>query len=170
MYMVNTPQEKAPSLTVAAPETASAPLKVMQPSVANVDLAVFLDGLGQITENANDKPSGDWSGTAGTGGVVATTGQAQTGMSARDQAIANLPIPVVMQKQLEEHIREEVKKLRNQAKSIAAMSRPGGAYKLNQLYARIRHLNAILASLFEASVEVVKRIFIRVFIDKQSIQ
>lgn len=166
--MVNAPQEKAPSLA-AAPDIPSAAVNTVIHQPNRVDLAAFLDGIGQFTENVNDKPSGDWSGSGGSV-ASATTGQAQTSMSPRDQAIANLPIPVVMQKELEQHIREEVKKLRKQAQSIAAMSRPGGAYKLNQLYARIRHLNAILASLFEASVEVVKRLFIRVFVDKQSIQ
>lgn len=75
-----------------------------------------------------------------------------------------------MQKQLAEHIRVEVKKLRKQALQISRMSRPGAAYKLNELYARIRHLNAILAELFEASMDVLKRLFVRVFIDKQTIQ
>lgn len=165
--MVNIPSEKAPSLAVSPDAVSAAPVVVAQPK--SVNLASFMEGLGQFTENANDKPANDFSGSSG-GTAVATSGQTQGGMSARDLAIANLPIPVVMQKQLEEHIREEVKKLRKQAKLIASTSRPGGAYKLNMLYARIRRLNALLASLFEASVDVVKRLFVRVFIDKQTIQ
>lgn len=168
--MVNTPSEKASPALSAAPEAPGAPMRVIQPSVINVDMSAFLDGIGQISETITDKPASDWSGTTGQGGTAGVGDQSQTGMSLRDQAIANLPIPAVMQKKLELHIHEEVKKLRKQAQSIAATSRPGGAYKLNQLYARIRHLNAILSSLFEASVEVVKRLFVRVFIDKQTIQ
>ncbi|UPA22253.1 hypothetical protein K8942_04345 [Candidatus Peribacteria bacterium] len=164
--MVNTPSEKAPSLTSSPDSLSAAPVIVAQPK--SVDLTSFMEGLGQFTENANDKPANDGSGSGGT--AVKTTSQTQSGLSARDLAIANLPIPVVMQKELEQHIREEVKKLRKQAKVIASMSRPGSAYKANLLYARIRRLNALLASLFEASVEVLKRLFVRVFIDKQSIQ
>jgi hypothetical protein len=162
--MTNNSLEQATAITTT-PESASAGL-VVQPS--KVEYVAFLDGISKMTENANDNPSGDWSGAAG--GAVATTGGSQGGISPREHAIAHLPIPVVMQKDLETHIRAEVKKLRKQALSIATMSHPGGAYKLNQLYARIRHMNAILASLFEASVEVIKRLYIRVFIDKQTIQ
>ncbi len=166
--MVNAPSEKAPSLVSGQEAASAAPVVVAQPK--SVNLASFMEGLGQFTENASDNPA-DWGSGGGTGdGTMTASGGQQSGPSARDLAIANLPIPVVMQKQLEQHIRTEVKKLRKQAKVIAAMSKPGGAYKLNQLYARIRQLNAILASLFEASVDVLKRLFVRVFIDKQSIQ
>lgn len=162
--MTNNSLEKA-SAPSSSPESAASAL-VVQPS--KVEYVAFLDGISKMTENANDNPSGDWSGTAG--GGVSTTNGSQGGVSPRDHAIATIPIPVVMQKDLETHIRAEVKKLRKQALSIATMSHPGGAYKLNQLYARIRHMNAILASLFEASVDVIKRLYIRVFIDKQTIQ
>ena len=162
--MSNHSLEKAPASGI---ESAPAAL-VVQPS--KVEYTAFLDGISKMTENVSDNPSGDWSSSAG--GVVATTSgtQGSATVSARDHAIANLPIPVVMQKDLEKHIREEVKKLRKQAISIATTSKPGGAYKLNQLYARIRHLNALLASLFETSIDVIKRLYIRVFVDKQSIQ
>lgn len=162
--MVNAPSEKAPPLSTGPETVSTAPVVVAQPK--SVNLASFMEGLGQFTENAGDTPA-NWGG--GSSGALATTGQ-QNGPSARDLAIEQLPIPVVMQKQLEQHIRTEVKKLRRQAIKIAAIGHPGGAYKLNQLYSRIRHLNAILASLFEASVDVIKRLFVRVFIDKQSIQ
>ena len=74
-----------------------------------------------------------------------------------------------MQKQLEQHIRSEVKKLRKQARTIARIGKPGAAYHLNNLYARIHHLNALLAAILEASYDVLKRLFIRVFIDRQPI-
>jgi hypothetical protein len=151
---------------VATVTTVTQPLTV---SVA--DLGAFLEGINdtKVSETTREDASSDFTQT-GKGGAVTTAQGTQSGMSVRDQAIANLPIPVVMQKQLEQHIRDEVKKLRSQAKTIAAMSKPGGAYKANQLYARIRHLNAILASLFDASMEIMKRLYIRVFVDKQNIQ
>lgn len=90
-------------------------------------------------------------------------------MSARDQAIAAIPQPAVIQRELATHIRMEVKQLRKQALTVARMSKPGAAYKLNQLYARIHRLNGLLGDLFEASYEALKRMFIRVFIDKQPI-
>lgn len=164
--MINHSPEKAPGPQQSI-ESAPASV-VVQPT--KVEFGSFLDSISKMSDATGEDKSGDWSGSGG-GTAVATSGGAQTkGQSARDRAIANLPIPVVMQKELQKHIRTEVTKLRAQAKSIAAMSQPGSAYKLNKLYAQIRHLNALLASLFEASVDVVKRLFIRVFIDKQTIQ
>ena len=73
-------------------------------------------------------------------------------------------------KQLARHIEKEVKTLRRKVRRAARRaSKPGNAHKLNELYAQIRQLNALLANLFEASYEVVKRLFVRVFIDKQTI-
>ncbi len=141
---------------------------VVQPS--HVQFEALLDGINKMSEDTSESPSGDWSGSGGSTGKAMTTSGGQATASTRDDAIANLPAPVVMQKELEKHIMQEVRKLRQQAKSVSRMSRPGAAYRLNQLYARIHHLNAILANLFEASVDVVKRLFIRVFIDKQTIQ
>lgn len=151
----------APSGLTAAPGI------VAQPQLVNY--GEFLGGLNMVVENVKEDATSDWT-QAGGGTAGATQTGGQTGVSARDQTIANLPIPVVMQKQLENHIREEVKKLRKQALRIANTSKPGGAHKLNELYARIHRLNALLASLFEASVEILKRLYVRVFVDKQNIQ
>ncbi len=147
----------------------SAPASVVvQPS--KVEFAAFLDGISKMSESSASGPANDGP-TGGSGGAVATTGgSTQSGQSARDLAIANLPASAVMQKELAQHIRMEVKKLRKQALGIARLNRPGAAHKLNDFYSRIRHLNAILAELFDASIDVLKRLFIRVFIDKQTIQ
>lgn len=151
------------------PESAPTQQIVVQPSkVQLTEFTDFLTGIGNIAETTGG-PANDGNGS-GSGTSMQATGSSQAGMSPRDLAIANLPIPIVMQKELQTHILAEVKKLRKQAKTIAAMSRPGGAYKLNQLYARIRRLNALLSSLLDASVDVIKRLFIRIFIDKQNIQ
>ncbi len=140
---------------------------VVQPEKAE-SMTTFLEGLSeQIGEASTENPGEQWSGQSGGLPVVQQTGS--SGVSIRDQAIAAIPQPAVMQKELEKHIRMEVKKLRKQAMSVARMSKPGAAYKLNQLYAQIRQLNALLAELFEASYEALKRLFIKVFIDKQQI-
>jgi hypothetical protein len=165
--MSNSSPEKGAGLTQSVERgSVVQPMKVDNRMDA---LSNFLEGINmEVSEKEGDKPGEQWSGSQG--GTAVATSQAQTGTSARSQAIANLPAPAVMQKQLEQHIRSEVKKLRKQAMSIARMSRPGAAFHLNQLYARIRSLNALLADLFDASVDVLKRMFIKVFIDKQAIE
>lgn len=150
--------EAAPSAVV------SQPLKID----LGGQLGGFLEDINKISEAASSGAGEQ--GTAGSGGaMVQTSGGTATGMSARDQAIANLPAAKIMQKQLEAHIRAEVKNLRKQAKAIARISKPGGAYRLNLLYLRIHHLNALLHELLSSSVEVLKRLFIKVFIDKQTV-
>ena|SRR3989344_8389933 len=143
--------------------------QVMQPTKAETfrGLDLFIEEINRISETAAGQASEQWSGSGTT--AVAQTGSAQTGTSWRDQAIANLPPTAVMQKQLEQHIRMEVKKLRKEANRIARIGKPGGAYHLNNLYSRIRHLNALLAELLEAGYDVLKRLFIRIFIDRQTI-
>lgn len=105
------------------------------------------------------------------GGSGTTTGQQQGthGPSPRDIAIANLPPLAIMQQKLTTHIRGEVRTLRREAHRVTRVGKPGAAYHLNQLYARIRRLNALLSELLEASLDVLKRLFIRVFIDKQAL-
>lgn len=150
-----------------------APGKVLQPekmaieSLLGGQLDDFLKNINRMSETAPGGPGeqGGGSGMQATGGTQGSTPVA----SARDQAIAALPVPVVMQKELEKHIRTEVKKLRKQAQRIARMNKPGAAHALNELYKSIRLLNALLAKILEASYDVLKRLFIRVFIDRQPI-
>ena len=153
--------EKAP---VAAPSMARSALIVNQPKRLEGILLAIAD-LEKISEVQGDAHSGDWSGASGgaTGG-----GQKKAGPTPRDQAIANLPAPVVMQGQLKQHIEKEVKQLRKVAKRIAG-GQPGAAYRLNQIYAKIRRLNTLLSELLDAASDVVKRLFIRVFVDRQAI-
>lgn len=159
----NIGQPKGPE---SVPGVVSQPVKIE--SHLNSQLGSFLEDINRISESSAGGPGEQWSDGSGSQGT--TGSQAQTvAVSARDQAIANLPIPVVMQKDLEKHIRDEVKKLRKQAQGIARMNKPGAAYHLNILYTRIRHLNALLSEIVEASYDVLKRLFIRVFIDRQPI-
>ena len=139
---------------------------VLQPGKAE-GLAMLVAEINELpSETTGEDRSGDWSGQTGT--AMATTGGAQQ-TTARDQAIANLPAQTQMQKRLEAHIRAEVKELRKQTRLIVRSRKPGSAYALAQLYAKIRHLNALLADLLEASYDVLKRLFVKVFVDKQAI-
>lgn len=142
-------------------------LAVVQPEKFQglLDTIALLD---KVSESLGDASSGDWSGASG-GAVAARTG-GQTATSARAQAIANLPGTPEMRTELTSYIQKEIKSLRKEVHTAARkMSKPGSAHKLNELYARIRRLNSLLSELMEASVEVLKRLFIRIFIDKQKV-
>jgi hypothetical protein len=147
-----------------APERPSA---TVQPGKAEKMQALLLEVNDIISESTPTKPGEQWSG--GGTQTTATGTAAASGMSWRDQAIAAIPSPQAMQKQLEGHIQEEIKTLRKQASKITDLRKPGAAHRFNELHSKIHRLNALLAGLFEASVDVLKRIFIRVFIDKQAI-
>ena len=161
--MVNTP-ERAPG---SAPQLEKSGATV-QPVKTETMSAILMDVNDAIKESNAAAPTEQWSGN----GQAATSSgiqPASQGMSWRDQAIANLPVPVVMQQKLHKHIEEEIKELRKQASKITDLRKPGAANHFNQLHAKIHRLNSLLAGLFEASIDVIKRIFIRVFIDKQPI-
>ncbi len=161
--MVNTPERSpAPSPKL---EKAGA---VVQPVKTETMSAILMDVNDAIKEANPSGPGEQWSGSSQ--GTTSTGIQpASQGTSWRDQAIANLPVPVVMQQKLHTHIEEEIKELRKQASKITDLRKPGAANHFNQLHAKIHRLNSLLAGLFEASIDVIKRIFIRVFIDKQPI-
>ncbi|MDP7069365.1 MAG: hypothetical protein QF815_02455 [Candidatus Peribacteraceae bacterium] len=122
--------------------------------------------MDKVSESMGEDKSGDLGG-GGTGGGSAQGDQSQ---SARAQAIANIPDTPEMREELAKYIQKEIKVLRKQVrKKTFKMSKPGAAHSRNELYSQIRRLNSLLAELIEASVEVLKRLFIRVFVDKQSI-
>ncbi|MBM3231612.1 hypothetical protein FJZ28_04805 [Candidatus Peregrinibacteria bacterium] len=124
--------------------------------------------IDKVTETIGEDRSGDMGGA---GGAMTRSGSGDaSALSARAQALANLPAVPAMRAQLKTYIESEVKQLRREVRrSVHRASRPGSAYSMNQLYAKIRRLNALLAELMEASYEVLKRVFVRVFIDKQSV-
>lgn len=147
------PLAPKPVLTVTQPEKIGSLLET-------------LNLIDQMSERIGEDKSGDMGGKGGQ--MQAGTGGTRT-VSPRDQAIAALPNEQVMQTKLAEVIRAEVGTLRSQIRSIPSCSHPGAAFKLSKLYARIRRLNRLMANLLESSVEVIKRLFIRVFIDEQPI-
>lgn len=125
--------------------------------------------MDKVSERIGEDASSDMSGAgAGAGG---TQGDGDdSAQSARAQAIANLPDSPQMRKELSHYIQKEIKSLRKQVRKKAfRASKKGSAHQLNELYSKIRRLNSLLSELMEVSVDVLKRIFIRVFIDKQSI-
>lgn len=150
-----------PATSVTQPKRAEA----LQQFIANLDESVA--DIGKPREGESNAIAEQWSGAGNDGTMQAAGGT--MGMSPRDRAIAAIPLPVAMQRELEKHIQREVRNLRREARHIVRLGRPGTAFQLNQLYARIRRLNALLHEIYEASIEVLKRLFIRVFIDRQPI-
>ncbi len=123
--------------------------------------------MDKVSERLGEDRSGDRGSSGTTAGGQSQT-QSQT--SSRAEAIANLPDSPAMRKELSKYIQKEIKTLRRAVRRKAfRASRPGSANQMNDLYAKIRRLNSLLSELLEASVDVLKRIFIRVFVDKQSI-
>lgn len=144
-------------------------LTVVQPPKLQ-ELGALLETLDGLAMRVGEKTGDDRSSDLGAGaGAMVTAGTATTGISPRDHAIANLPVPEVMQHDLERYIRKEVRKLNREARTVARLGKPGAAHYLNELYAKMRRLNALLKEILEASVDVLKRLFIRVFVDKQPI-
>lgn len=123
--------------------------------------------MDKVSERMGEDKSGDMGG--GGGGQSSGKGD-DDGTSTRAQAIANLPDAPEMRKELGIYIQKEIKGMRKQIRHKAfRASKPGSAHQLNELYSKIRRLNSLLAELLDTSVDVIKRLFIRVFIDKQSI-
>jgi hypothetical protein len=160
-----TPESGANSLPSAP---VAAPSRVVQPE----KLQNFLNELSAISETQQSRPGEDLpaSGSGSTGMAVSGQQQGgQAGKSWRDQAIANAPSEVVMQREITKHIQAEVKHLRAEAKTVARLSKPGAAYQLNILYGKIHRLNALLNDMYQAGKEAIKRLYVRIFIDKQPI-
>ncbi len=159
--------EKGPS-TIKSVETSK--LIVRQPAkLAELGklLETFDNLSARVSERQGEDVSGDLGGGGGTGGSKAA--QKDDGVSPRDLAIERIPPFEIVRKKLEGHIHGEVRKLEKQARRLSRASQPGSAYKLNDIYSRIRRLNALLYQMVEASMEMLKRFFIRVFIDQQPI-
>lgn len=124
--------------------------------------------MDKVSERIGEDTSGDLGGGGGTSGSA--QGDDDDGLSLRARAIANMPDTPEMRRELGNYIQTEIKVLRKEVRKRAfRASKPGSAHQLNELYSKIRRLNSLLSELMEASVDVLKRLFIKVFIDKQSI-
>lgn len=145
-------------------------LVVSQPGKLR-ELTNLLETFENLSARVSERTGEDSSQDLGGAGAAGATGgqQGTRGVSPRDQAIQNLPAGAVMQEKLTSHIRQETRKLEKLAARVARSSAPGSAHTLNEFYAKIRRLNALIHDIFEASLDVLKRLFIRVFIDQQPI-
>ena len=144
-------------------------LSVQQPPKMK-ELGQLLETLDALSQRVGERTSEDNSGDMGGAGGMVATGGAKAGATARDNAIAHMPnSPVVLKKELTQHIEGEIEDLKKEARKVARTSQTGGAFELNELYGKIRKLRSLLHDIVEASIDVLKRIFIRVFIDKQAI-
>jgi hypothetical protein len=163
MQQTSSSPEKG-TLSGSAPESRAA-LVVSQPPKVEM-LLDALAAIDKIAERIGEDRSSDM------GGGGSGTGKKDDGSAAstRDQKIANLPVPEVMRSELKKHIEQEVAILQKEIhKAARRVSRPGGAYKLSVLYARLRRLNALISELFEAAYDTVKRLFVKVVIDEQKV-
>ncbi len=159
------PKEKGPNTLSSVDKTK---LTVLQPQPLK-ELTKLLESFDALPQRISERTGEDTSSDLGSSGA-AVTGTRNTGTSPRDQAIAAMPAePLVLRTQLAKHIEKEVHDLQKLARSAASASRPGDAFHLNQIYARIRRLNALLVELWGTTVEVLRRLYIRVFVDKQPI-
>lgn len=162
--MASTAPEKGPKQIES---TEAKHLVVAQPEKFQ-GLLDTINLMDKVSETMGEDRSGDMGGSgSGSGGQQ---GDDDDATSVRAQAIANLPSEMVMKKEIGKYIQKEIKTLRKQVRKKAfRASKPGSAHQINEMYAKIRRLNNLFAELMESSVDVLKRIFIRVFIDKQSI-
>jgi|GEM_PF-2107250 len=126
---------------------------------------MLLEAIDKISERIGEDRSGD-PGSAGSSGQARGSAVATT----RDQKIADIPEPATMRTELKKHIDREVVVLQKEIRKAARrVSRPGGAYRLSMLYARLRRLNALISELFDAAYDTLKRLFIKVVIDNQKV-
>jgi hypothetical protein len=142
----------------------STPSVVFQPPKLK-DVIEVINLMGTVAARVREDNSGDMGGGGGTAGAAAGTGQ--TGTSARDEAIANAPPVMVMQKKLVEHLEREVKTIERQTRSLKTSNARGSAYLLTELYRKIRRLKSLIGQIVHASAEMIKRFYISAFIDQQ---
>lgn len=116
-----------------------------------------------VTEPEQSGPGEHKAMTAGKGG----SGQKSLASSSLQKQEAPLPESEVMQQKLNQRIEQEITILRKEANKTSHLKKPGAANKISKLYARIRNLRRLLADISSASYEVVKRLFVRIFINKQ---
>ncbi|MSR67581.1 hypothetical protein EXS65_02020 [Candidatus Peribacteria bacterium] len=139
--------------------------KVFQPPKLR-EIVEVIDLMGTVASRVREDKRGD---LPVTGTAAAGTGTGQTGTTARDEAIAKIPTPEIMQQKLVEHIRKEVRTVEKQAKKLGRSQSPGSAYLLSELYRKIRRLSSLISELLAASTEMIKRFYVSIFIDRHPI-
>lgn len=153
----------------SSPENVSESRLIVTQPPKMKELGQLLETLDGLTQRVSERSGEDASSDLGGAGSAGAAGQRRA--SPRDAAIALMPsAPAVLQAELAKHIEKEIKMLERRVSSARSASKAGGAFELNELYARIRKLRSLLREIVEASVDILKRLFIKVFIDKQPIQ
>ena len=153
-------------------ETASTSLSTSSEQASSVvfqpqrlkEIVEVVDLMGTVASRVREDHSGDLPSAAGASSARAA---GQTGTSARDDAIAKIPAPEIMQQKLVEHLEKEVFRVERQAKSLARSDKRGSAHALSELYRKIRRLTSMISDILEASAEMIKRFYVSVFIDHQ---
>lgn len=141
-------------------------LVVFQPQKLGevVDLITL---MGNISERIGEEQSNDMGGSGGSG--QGDQGTQSKGVTARDEALKNLPTPEVMQHRLVDHVKKHMKDAEREARILSMSNKRGSAFALNEAYKKIRRLSRLVQELLVASAEVIQRFFIAIFIDNQSV-
>ncbi len=155
------PKAETPKSTITkSPNIVSE--KVFQPPKLR-EIVEVIDLMGTVASRVREDKRGDLPA----GGAAAGTGKStQTGTTARDEAIANIPPMLVMQQKLVQHIRSEVRSIEREARSLSRSKSRGSAFLLSELYRKIRRLSSLVSDILEASADMVKRFYVSVFIDR----
>ncbi len=146
-------------------EQVEAPSIVFQPQKLT-EVLELIDLMGKISERGREDSSQDMGGSSA-GSTSGKSGTSTGISSTREQLLADLPAPTIMQQKLIKHIEEEMKKIEIQASKLKHSRTPGTAHALTELFKRIRRLSSIIDEIIHATGEVMKRFFIAVFIDKR---
>ncbi|MBT3835600.1 hypothetical protein HOF56_05160 [Candidatus Peribacteria bacterium] len=140
-------------------------LTVHQPRPMS-DLLDVLGSMERVKERISDDKSGD---LGGSGGMVTSGKSSGSGVSIRDNAIASLPSETIMRSKLKQKLKKEMKGLERKAFNASKSSKKGSAHTLNELYARIRKVQNLISELIDATFDLVKRLYIKMFIDHQKV-
>ncbi len=160
----NNPEGKHENTDSSSERSVEADLVVKQPPQLE-SVMVMLNDLEKVTEVVREDKSQDM----GSGSVQGVTGSGSGGVSLRDQSIKSLPSIEVMRTRLTHHLQREVKQLERKAKRMGRSAQKGSAYLLNELFAKIRRIQALIMELMDAAADVVRRLYIRLFIDQQQL-
>lgn len=141
-------------------------VRVFQPPKLT-ETVELINMLGNIQERLGEDRSQDMGG----GGMAASGqgSQGTAGTTTRDDLLKNLPVPVVMQQKLVSHMKGELKSLEREARKLSSLKGRGSAYALSEIYKRIRRLSTLIEEIVEASVELIRRFYVAIFIDRQTL-
>jgi hypothetical protein len=151
-----------PTPTSLSSAADNAPSVVFQPQRLK-EIVEVVDLMGTVARRVREDGASD----PAAAGSRAASQQGATGTSARDEAIAKAPPVAVMQKKLVEHLQQDRKHIQRQAKAIARSNAPGAAWRLTELYKKIRSLSSLITQILHASADMIKRFYIAAFIDHQ---